>query len=336
MQWLYNVLAYPFGWALSGLYHLIPNYLISLIILTVILRLLLLPSSIKQQKSSANQMRLTAKVNKIKRKYAGQNTREAQQKQQQEIQELYSREGFGGLGAGCAPMVLQLVVMTGLYGAIYQPLSFIVQLAKDEIAALAELAKPIVEAAGGTFNASRPDLDILQHLTQIRANAAALETPSAALANLDFDRLQAFKDGFQVFGIDLSLSPAGNWQTNKVLILIPIFAALTALLSAVYTFIRQRKTNPEMGKNPTMGCMLLLSPAMSGFFSYRLSAGIGFYWIISNILSFIQMIAMNIFYKPSDLVAAQMIDETVQRRAREKSIKDTKALLEANKDSGRK
>ena len=191
-----------------------------------------------------------------------------------------------------------------------------------------------MEAAGGTFNAARPDLDILQHLTQIRANAAALEAPSAALANLDFDRLQAFKDGFQVFGIDLSLSPAGNWQTNKVLILIPIFAALTALLSAVYTFIRQRKTNPEMGKNPTMGCMLLLSPAMSGFFSYRLSAG--FYWIISNILSFIQMIAMNIFYKPSDLVAAQMIDETVQRRAREKSIKDTKALLEANKDSGRK
>ncbi len=326
MQWIYNILAYPFGWALGGLYELTNNYLVSLIILTVILRLLLLPSSIKQQKSSANQMRLTAKVNKIKKKYAGQNTREAQQKQQQEIQELYSREGFGGLGAGCAPMVLQLVVMTGLYGAIYQPLQFMIHLSSEKITALTEALKAFL-GEGANVNA-RPQLDILRHFDSL--------TMPAVMTQPDIDAVHKFKSSFTAFGLNLDSIPSQDKDTLMILLLIPILAAATALLSAVYTFLRQRKTNPEMGKNPAMGCMLLLSPIMSGVFSYILPVGIGFYWIFSNILSFVQMIAMNVFYKPASLVASQMIDETVQRRAREKSIKETKALVDAHQAQTKK
>ncbi|MBR5410181.1 MAG: membrane protein insertase YidC [Clostridia bacterium] len=315
-----QILYYPFGWALGALYSLTHNYLVALIILTVVLRLLLLPSSIKQQKSSANQMRLTAKVNKIKRKYVGQNTQEARQKQQQEIQELYSREGFRGMGGGCAPMALQLVVMMGLYGAIYQPLQFVLGISAEKITTLIESLKAFL-GEGATVS-TRPQLEILRHIENLA---------NTGLSDAEFAKVLDFKNSFTAFGFDLTNVPKDDMKTvGWYLILIPVLAGLTAMLSAVYTMLRQKKTQPDMGQNKMMmGCMMLLTPLMSGYFSYILPLGIGFYWIFSNILSFIQMIVMNIFFKPSQLVAAQMIDETVQRRAREKSIKETKALMDA-------
>ena len=66
-----EALAMPFGWILSGLYSFTDSYLLSIIALTLIVRLLLLPASISQQKNSAKQVRLNSKVNKIKQKYAG-------------------------------------------------------------------------------------------------------------------------------------------------------------------------------------------------------------------------------------------------------------------------
>ena len=89
MSGLYDALAVPFGYVLHLFYNLFDNYLISLFVLTLLVKLLLLPSSISQQKNSAKQVRLNSKVNKIKQKYAGN-----QQKIQEETQALYQREGF--------------------------------------------------------------------------------------------------------------------------------------------------------------------------------------------------------------------------------------------------
>ena len=70
MDFFREILAIPFGFALHYLFDFTNNYLLSLLIITLIVRLLLLPQNIKQQKNSAKQMRLQAKVNKIRAKYA--------------------------------------------------------------------------------------------------------------------------------------------------------------------------------------------------------------------------------------------------------------------------
>ena len=76
----YDILAVPFGYALSFLFEITNNYLLSLLLITLIIRLLLLPQAVTQQKNSAKQMRLQAKVNKIRAKYSTLNPREAQMK----------------------------------------------------------------------------------------------------------------------------------------------------------------------------------------------------------------------------------------------------------------
>ena len=86
MQGIYNALAVPFGYILHFFYNFTDNYLLSLFVLVLIVKLILLPSTISQQKGAAKQIRLQPKVNKIRQKYSngGTVTREMQMKIQEE------------------------------------------------------------------------------------------------------------------------------------------------------------------------------------------------------------------------------------------------------------
>ena len=320
MTGFYDWIATPFGWILGVLYSLTDNYLLSLLIITVFVRLILVPSAVTQQKNSAKQMRLQAKVNKIKAKYAGVQGREAQQKIQQETQELYSREGFSASQMGCLPMALNLIVMMGLYGAIYSPLSKVLRLGPTVM----EELKNVYAAALNvdmTKQGARYELNLLHEF----ANISDQFNPEIVTETIR-GKITDLTHGLTIFGIDLTQIPKENL---KQLIVIPILAGVTAMLTSVFMFIKQRKTNPEMAKNPMMGCMTFMSPAMSVAFAVALPAGIGCYWIISNILSFIQTVALSAALKPEKIIAAQMIDETVERRSREESVKKRVALMAA-------
>ena len=322
-----DILAIPFGWALGALYDLSGNYLLALIVITVVLRLLLLPSSIKQQKNSAKQMRLQAKVNKIRQKYAGQG-REAQMKISEETQELYRREGYNPTASGCLPLILQLIPMMGLYGAIYEPLTKVLRISDTVLEALTNAYLTVTgQAEVSSQEAYRIELHILNKFDEM------IPLLDKNVVNDDtIEKLRSFVGNFTVFGIDLTAVPKEAMAVSKVLLLIPILAGVTALFSSVYTYFKQRKTNPEMANNPAMGCMSFSSPLISLIFAYTLPAGIGFYWIITNILSFIQLVALAIFIKPAEIIAQQMIDETVKRRSREESVKKTRALMAAREE----
>ena len=325
MTGFYDWIATPFGWILGVLYSLTDNYLLSLLIITVFVRLILVPSAITQQKNSAKQMRLQAKVNKIKAKYAGVQGREAQQKIQQETQELYSREGFSASQMGCLPMALNLIVMMGLYGAIYAPLSKVLRLGDtvmEELKTVYATAMNIDIAKQGT----RYELNLLHEF----ANLSDKFNPEIVTESVR-GKITDLTNGLTIGKIDLTQIPKEN---VKQLIIIPILAGVSALLTSLFMYLKQRKTNPEMAKNPTMGCMTFMSPVISVVFAITLPAGIGCYWIISNILSFIQTVALAAALKPEKIIAAQMIDETVERRSREESIKKRIALMAAqNKET---
>lgn len=300
-----GILALPFGWALSGLYELTDSYLVSIVLLTLVVRLLLLPASVSQQKNSAKQVRLNTKVNKIKQKYAGN-----QQKIQEETQALYQREGFGAANMGCAPMFVQLFVMLGLYEVIYSPITYVLHFSQEKVTALQNALKVVVE--NSSKNSRGVELQILNKIS------ATFEGVSGVSAE-DVKELVTLKDNFLIGGIDLTSKPDSS--DPGLLWIIPILAFLTAMLSSVFMYMKQRKQNPEMAKNPSMGCMTFMSPVMSLVFTFMFPAGIGVYWIISNIFSFIQQVVLTYVYSPKKVIAQQMVDETVARRSKENNAK---------------
>lgn len=298
-----EILAVPFGWVLSFLYNITDSYLLAIVLLTLVVRLMLLPTSIKQQKNSAKQVRLNAKVNKIRQKYAGN-----QQKIQEETQALYQREGFGAANMGCSSLIIQLLVMMGLYGVIYTPLTSVLNFKKETVSNLKEALDLVKEKSSG-----REELDILNLFEK---NADKL---TGIVDSDQLTQLRELRKDFNIFGLDLTEKPdTGNLS---ILWIIPILACLTALASSLFMFFRQKKQNPDMAKNPTMGCMTFMSPVMSLMFTFMFPAGVGVYWIISNVFSFIQQVVLTSLYSPKKVIAEQMVDETVVRRSKENMTK---------------
>lgn len=326
-----DILAMPFGYALHVLFEFTNNYLLSLIIITLVIRLALLPQSIKQQKNSAKQMRLQAKVNKIRAKYSTLNPREAQMKISEETQELYRREGFSMNNMGCLPMILQLVVMYGLYGAIYSPLSLVLRIGDNAITELKRAFTAFIQTIPEDQLSKTLSNDFYFELNALNKFSELKNTLDPAIFTEELViKVESFIENFRIFGIDLTDAPSQWREIGWILILVPVFAGLTALLTSLFMYFKQKKSNPEMAKNPAMGCMTFMSPAMSLWFSYQMPAGIGFYWIISNILSFIQTVGLSLTIKPDAIIADQMIDETVQRRSREQNIKIKAAMMKKN------
>ncbi len=298
------ILSFP----LSFFYEITGSYVLAIFLLTLVIRILLIPLSVKQQKNSAKQTRLSAKVNRIRQKYANN-----QQKAQEEIQALYQREGFGAANMGCMPMMIQMLVMIGLYGVMYTPLTSVLKFSSEKVNAIKEIMASVISTDAKTNEGRMYEITILQKYKDFTSEL------SGVLSENDFSDLADFSEKFTFLGLDLAVTPdKGNMNAYW---LIPILAFATAMLSSIYLYFKQRKQNPEMAKNPMMGCMTLMSPLMSLFFTFMFPTGIGVYWIITNIISFFQQILLSYFCSPKKVIAQQMVDETVVRRSKENTTK---------------
>ncbi len=110
--------AKPIGYLLALIYRLVGNYGISLIILTVIVKLVLYPLYAKQIKSTANMSDMSEKSKEIQRRYAND-----KEKMNEEMQKLYAETGFNPM-SGCLPMLIQFPIIMGLFALLRNPMKY--------------------------------------------------------------------------------------------------------------------------------------------------------------------------------------------------------------------
>lgn len=315
MARLYEILGIPFGWVISLFYAMSGNYLFSIFCLTVIVRLCLLPSAISQQKGMAKQARLQPKLRRIQKKYEGN-----QQKIQEETQALYQREGTSAMTSGCLPTLIQLPIMIGLFQVNYHPFSMVLRLPSEIVATLKTAAEPLVSSAQN--NAYRMELYALEHFSEID------KTSIAGLTDEMIAKVDLFINRFSLFGLDMSVTP--NAKEPSLYWIVPIVSGLIALGMSLYSQYRQKKTNPEMAKNPMMGCMTLYMPIMQIVFGFLFPISVGIYTIMSSAISFLQMVVLNHIYSPKKVLARVMVEEAVYRRSKEENTKKIKELQDAS------
>ncbi len=307
---LYDIFSYPFGWLLWLLYQVFGhNYALSLIAFTILAKLIILPSSISTQKNQAKTLRTRSKIEKIRKKYAGD-----QVKINEELQAFYEKEGYGSMTAGCGTLLIQFPIIMGLYGAIYKPLSYIIRLDKGTVSTLTKAAS---EFSANSKNIRLNEIAALTHVEELKAK----------LPNISDDIWNAITNfKFEAFGLDLGVTPSQfGWKSMYALV--PLAAFLAAMITSVYSLIRTRKSTPDAANTASMGCMLLFMPFMSLWLAYTFPIGIGIYWAINSILSLVQMIILNKVYEPKKVIAKMMVDETNVRRSREESVKVNTELL---------
>ncbi len=293
MNFIARLIGLPLGYVMWAIYSVCKNYGLSLVIFTIISRLVQIPVSVKQQKSMAAMQAFQPKLEKLKKQY-GNNP----QKLQEEQMKLYAEEDINPM-ASCTPLIFTLFFFYGVFDVINRPLTHILHISSKAIDALKTTAAPLFEG-NASFN-QRPEIYIIQAMKDNPSMFDNVEGITSEIIN----KISTFDN--MLFGfIDVGAVPSSVFEEGHVwtaastgLILIPIITAVIQIIQTVYSTVRQKKMNPEAASQMAgMNLMLYLMPILFISAVYASPAGLGFYWICSSIVGLLQMIILNKVFTP--------------------------------------
>ncbi|MCI8648607.1 MAG: membrane protein insertase YidC [Anaerotruncus sp.] len=313
---LNTIFGYPLGWVMYICYKVIPIYGLALILFTILTRVLLLPLSIKQQKSMVKMKIFQPRMMEIQKKYA--NNRE---KMAEEMNRLYAEEGYNPM-MGCLPMMIQLPILFGLLDVIYRPMTHILHIGGDVINRAFEIAEPVLRAAAADptkmveltkdYAAQLKVIGVIQQNPELFSGLEGLAN-SVGTLNLNF------------LGIDLTQTP--SLGSFNILWVIPILSFITSLLLSLFTMKQTQSAGDEAAAaaGMTKGMMLMM-PLMSGYFAFILPAGVGIYWVISNVLMALQTYLLNKFMNPTEMAEKAKAEYEARREQQRKEKIEAKRL----------
>ncbi len=297
-----------FGIIIKFLHSFGGNYLLTLFLFAVIVKILLLPLGIKQQKNTVKQAKMRPKEMAIRRKYAGRDDQKTKQKMSEEIMQLYQEENVSPM-AGCLPLLIQMPVIFALYGVIVKPLTYISSLGKQGVTLLSEAYKAVV----GKLPTGYHEIPMIKEISAGNETSVKIaEKFSELAAETEFasydliNELSELGASFKVFGLDLTQTPQFkmNWY-----IVIPVLTFVFAFFST--KIIRKFTYQPAMqdeAQAKSMGMMDWMMPLLSVYISFQVSSAIAVYWIYQNVLSAAQQIIMYKLY-PVPVVTEEQIKE---------------------------
>ena len=289
-----GAIANLFVYLLNFLYNTFNNYGIAIIVFSVILRIILIPVTIFQQKSMKKSAELQEKMKEIQKKYKNN-----PEKLNQETMNLYKTEKVNPL-SGCLSSILQIIIILSVFWLVSKPLTYMKKVPQDTIN---NYVTEIKEA--GSSTSAYQEIDVIKQKGQQDENVNI---------NLDF------------FGIDLSMVPNANMKDLKVYI-IPVLYVLTSFLSMKLTN-RQAKTKKKETlaiaeksqdskeniekeeKDPAEEAaesMELMSNSMNYMFpimaisiSFVTPLGLALYWLVSNVLIMIERVIIDKVFDKKD------------------------------------
>ncbi len=258
------------GWVVAQIYQLIPNYGVTIIVLTVLIRLVLLPLGIKQIRSMQHMQLIQPKIKQLQQKYKGNRT-----KQQEEIMKLYKEYGVNPF-SGCWPVLLQFPILIAMYSVLRHPqqpphvpegtklYSVIQQQVPERITSFDQIpTKP--GPAGGT---SFLGMNLL-------CSAQQAGNPAAEIGG----RLSVTdpKTGKQV-PVTYPVN-CGNSVANRI----PYYAFALLMFGTTYYQQRQmQNASPPGAASQQQQALLKVMPLMFGVFGIFFPAGLVIYWTTSN------------------------------------------------------
>jgi YidC/Oxa1 family membrane protein insertase len=259
---------------------------------TIVIKMAMLPLTIKQQKTMMKMSKLTPKLNAIKEKYG-----DDKQKMATEQQRVYNENKVTPLG-GCLPLILQLVIIYPIFQVVNRPLTYILNMDVTAIDAL----KNQLTSLGISLEGAVSEAKLLDY---------AMSYGIEGIRHINFNFL----------GMNMATSPLEAFSVSPISLywLIPIFAVLTAWFSQRLSMQTQKALQAEAAdeqgkkkskkeKNKTDGenkdkkdlpnpdamqGTMKIMPAVSGLFTLQFSTGVGIYWVISNIMQGLQQLYMN-------------------------------------------
>ena len=273
-----------FGYILNFIYKFVQNYGVSIILFSILLKLILLPLSIKQQKTMKKTAKIQVKVKELQEKYKND-----QMKMNQEMMDLYKKENMSPF-SGCLTSIIQIVLLFAMFGLVRNPLTY---MKKIDTTTIENYKNKIRQEVGeNSISTNYPEISIVKYVNENK------EKNDAAYINMNF------------LGLDLSSVPQENIKDPKVYI-IPILYVLTSMISMKISTNTTQKNNKDkkilekenkevkkeqeeldMAEQMTKN-MSWFMPIMAVSISIIAPLGLALYWLVNNILMIFERIILD-------------------------------------------
>lgn len=287
---MFQMLANIFGYLLEFLYNTINNYGLAIILFTVIIKLLLLPLSIKQQRTMKKSSELQEKMKAIQFKYKND-----PEKMNQEIMNLYKTENMSPF-SGCITAIVQFLLLLSIFYLVRSPLTFMEKVPSENINNYISQ----LQENGRSISNVYPEIDLIREYNWLKEKNP--EDTNVDKLNLKMNFL----------GLDLSKIPQQN-MTDYTVYIIPVLYILSSFISIKMTTAKQAKMSQENKKSvidaetgeevkeenemdtimQTNKMMSWMMPIMSISIAFVAPLGLALYWLINNLLMIAERIILD-------------------------------------------
>ena len=351
--WIANLL----GIIMEGIFNVldfigIPNIGLSIILFTIVVYLLMMPLTIKQQKYSKLSAKMNPELQAIQNKYKNRKDNESMMQMQAETQAVYAKYGVSPTGS-CVQLLIQMPILFALYQVIYRMPAYVSKIGNafgalaDHIInnGLVDKVKELSQAAAYTKNfASNERNAIIDVLNSMNSSDLLNFAESNGFADLQLKGHYILSQGSErglldiynnFLGLHMANSPAsivksametGAWLMVIAAISIPVLSAVTQWINV--KLMPQQETNKDKKGDDmadtmasSMKTMNMIMPLMSAFFCYNFASGLGLYWIAGSVVRSIQQVIINKHIDKMDL------NEVIEKN-KEKSAKKMAKLQE--------
>ena len=300
---------------------------ITIIIFTIVTRLLMTPLQIMQQRTTKGMAVIQPELEKLQVKYKDKKDPASQAEYSAAMQTLYKKHKVNPL-AGCLPLIIQLPLIMALFGVLREASTYIVKL-KDVYVGL---ATNIMASVGNYQEILQPYLDIHSmkgkikyDLTQATAEQGILGVKellskltssqwSELLGKIPQDAVSTIqplieqKNNYEWFGFNLVDTPSQLMSSGMWLALIvPLLVWVSTIIYSKYTMAQTQAKKPGESGNAqseqTMKTMNTVMPVMTAFFSYTMPCGLALYWIMGNVIMLVQQILVTKLLDKKDAVS---------------------------------
>lgn len=328
----------PFAWIIGFLLNLIYEFLnifgienvaASIVLLTIVIKIIMTPLTIKQQKSSKLQSIMQPEIAAITEKYKGKKDEYSMRRQQEETNAVYEKYGTS-MTAGCLPMLIMLPIMFALYRVIYAVPAY--------IGDIYEMYKPIAEqllnidvvlesfgtAAPASLGSLNGIIDVLKVFNEEKWMALADELRTLSYTGAADAIINNSGEILRVnsfFTLNLLDTPLTNGFFTIALI-IPILAAASQMLQSYLSQAAMKSGKPakqqqdESPMTQSMNSMMKTMPIVSGVMCLMMPICMGMYWSVSSLVTIVQQLIINKILDKTDM--DEMIRKNVEKQKKKK------------------
>ena len=346
------------GLIMNGIFNVldfigIPNIGLAIILFTIVVNLLMLPLTIRQQKFSKLSAKMNPELQAINAKYKNKKDNESMMAQQQEIQALYAKYGVSPSGS-CLQLLIQMPILFALYRVIQSMPAYVTKIG-DSFRVLANKINLVdgadflrnsgistIQSVVNTYGKSMDNGNLINGIVDVLNKLSSTDLAQVAshynLSQLTYNghlilsnsNARGLIDIYNnLLGLNMGDSPmylirnAGNWGVVIGAILIPVLSAVTQWINVklMPQADTGNKDDAASSMASSMKMMNMIMPLFSAWLCFSFPAGLGLYWVAGSVVRSIQQVVINKHFDRMDF------EEIIQKN----SSKSTKKLEKMKK-----